>query len=601
MMQQKYPSAGEIKVLGYPGEAIDLTVTDQFLDDSTWNLFVEQYRDQTDIDNGWRGEFWGKMMRGAALTYRVTKNQKLYDTMVRTVEDMLSVQESDGRISSYPRDMELCGWDMWGRKYVLLGMIYFIDICKSESFKKRIIRAMKRHADYVMKRIGEGKRLSVFDTSQIWGGLNSCSILEPFVKLYNLTGEKKYLDFASYLVGTGFSQEMNLIELCLKKEMYPYQFVCTKAYEMMSCFEGLLEYYKIKGDPDHLEAVENFVDMVALTDYTLIGTSGCTHELFDNSTKMQTEPAIDEVMQETCVTVTFMKLCAKLFAITGKAKYVELIEKSGYNAMLGAVNDTHQTMHLAAGRTWVNDVCVHVPHEPYPFDSYSPLYMDKRGKRVGGFMKLENGRSYGCCACIGGAGTAILGLAAITSSDDSVSVNMYNSAKFKNSIAKISVVANPYGKGMAKITVNANKRFTLRMRIPTWAVDFAVSLNGEKLEITDNDGYLEISRDWSCDKLSVSFRMPVLAHVLNGKVAYTRGPVTLARDRRLDDIKETIAVKVRDGKPVRAKLVKNKVFKSRIALEVATQDGIITLCDYSSAGKDYDDENSLITVWQDRK
>lgn len=112
---------------------------------------------------------------------------------------------------------------------------------------------------------------------------------------------------------------------------------------MMSCFEGLLEYYKVTGEKKYLAAVENFVDMVVKTDYTIIGCSGCTHELFDNSTEKQTEET-DGVMQETCVTVTFMKLAAKLFLLTGKAKYAEIIERSGLNALFGAVNDENQTM-----------------------------------------------------------------------------------------------------------------------------------------------------------------------------------------------------------------------------------------------------------------
>ena len=99
----------------------------------------------------------------------------------------------------------------------------------------------------------------------------------------------------------------DIVELCLKKELYPYQFPVTKAYEMMSCFEGVLEYYKHTGDPEHLLAVENFVDMLVKTDYTIIGGAGCKHEFLDNSTLTQTEPASAEVMQETCITVTFMK------------------------------------------------------------------------------------------------------------------------------------------------------------------------------------------------------------------------------------------------------------------------------------------------------
>lgn len=180
-------------------------------------------------------------------------------------------------------------------------------------------------------------KVEIFDTTNIYGGMNSCSILEPFVKLYELTGEKRYLDFSEYIIGTGFSKDQDIINLCKTKEKFPFEFNHTKAYEMMSCFEGLLEYYTVKGNEGDLETVINFVDMVLESDYTVIGCCGCTHELFDNSTVKQTEQT-EGVMQETCVTVTLMKLCARLLAITGDSKYADVIERSGYNALFGAVN-----------------------------------------------------------------------------------------------------------------------------------------------------------------------------------------------------------------------------------------------------------------------
>ena len=118
-------------------------------------------------------------MRGASLTYRATKNEKLYSVLVGTIRDLLSTQEKSGRISTYTVETELKGgWDMWARKYVMLGMFYFLDICKSKALAKKIVNAMKRHADYIIKRIGNGKKqIGVFDTSWLVGGMNSYSIL----------------------------------------------------------------------------------------------------------------------------------------------------------------------------------------------------------------------------------------------------------------------------------------------------------------------------------------------------------------------------------------------------------------------------------------
>ena len=605
----KFPNAGESKFGGYGGKLIDFTISKQLLDAEKWTLFVEQFRARLDSQNwGWRGEYWGKMMRGASLTYRATKNEKLYSVLVETVNDLLTTQEKDGRISTYSVESEFNGWDMWARKYILLGMEYFLDICKSKAFAKKIINAMKRQANYIVKHVGNGKKQkTVFETSGNWGALNSCSILEPFVKLYVLTGEQKYLDFATYLVNTGFGENFNLIETCLSKTMYPYQFPFTKAYEMMSCFEGLIEYYKVTGNPDHLQAVENFVEMMSETDYTIIGGSGCWHEFLDNSSKTQTEPAANDVMQETCVTVTFLKLCAKLLSLTGNAKYAEYVEKSGLNALYGAVNNEEQQMIRTQARTWDGNGTMHLVTllEPFPFDSYSPLFHDRRGVRVGGCQIMQDGKSYGCCVCIGAAGTAIMGLFAVMKGEDGVYVNLYNDCRFKTEDfgekISVDVYANPYAYKGVKINVNGKgQSFALGLRIPAWAEDFCVYINGERADGVEKKGYFVVNRAWNKDRVEISFKAPVKMWVLNKKIAFTQGPITLARDCRFEDIKKPVAIAAKNGKNVRAKRVKNTTFNSNVAYEIMTKDGKITLCDYAQAGKNYDDENANITVWQER-
>ena len=604
-----FASAGEIRLGGYGREMIKYVIENQLLDADTWAILVDQFRRREDSSNGgWRGEYWGKMMRGASLTYRATKNEKLYSVLVDTVKDMLTTQDKLGRFSTYSTETEFTNWDMWARKYVILGMAYFTDVCKSKALKNKIISALRRHADYIIDKVGEG-RLGILDTSERIGAMNSASILEAFVRMYSLTEDKKYLDYAAYIISTGMCKGADLVDLCLNRKMYPYQFPVTKAYEMMSCFEGLLEYYKHTGNPDHLLAVESFVDMIVKTDYTLIGCSGCNHEFLDNSTSTQTEPAKADVMQETCVTVTFIKLCAKLLSVTGNAKYAEYIERSGLNAMYGAVNNEKQMMKRAFVRTWLpgGEVYVIERRDGYPFDSYSPLYQDRRAIRCGGVQLIgDDERHYGCCVCIGSAGTAIMGLFALMKNDGGVYVNLYNDCRFTTEIdeeqIRVNVKADPYSSSGAKIKIDGKgKSFTLALRIPTWAESFTARVNGEEIVGEEQNGYLLINRVWDKDKVDVSFKASVKMHVINKKIAFTKGPIALAGDRRLYDISSPVSMSVRDGKRVRAKRVANDTFTSNLALEIKTRDGSITLCDYAQSGKDYDDEKSKITVWMDKK
>lgn len=604
MKGYRFSTPGELKVYGYSRDLTEYVTKKQLIDEELWKLFVNQFRIHSDKNGEWKGEFWGKTMRGACLTYVSDKDERLYKVLVNTIEDMLSVQEKSGRISTYAADFEFNGWDMWCRKYVMLGMLYFLSICKSKSLKARVIGSLKKQADYIMKYIGDGKKKkSIFDTSKLYGAMNSCSILEAFVKLYGITKEQRYLDFSTYIVNGGFSKNLNLVEECLNKRKYPYQFGDVKAYEMMSCFEGLTEYYKFVKDDRYLQAAENFVEMLAKTDYTIIGCCGCSTEMLDNSSVTQTKYS-DDIMQETCVTVTFIKLCAKVYLLTGKPQYMDYIERSTYNALYGSVNDTEQTMKRTDGDVWVEDGCYQVEHEPYPFDSYSPLVYNRRGKKVGGFMVMQDGRSYGCCACIGSAGLAVASLASISVMDDGFSINLYNSFMFKSDYdgATIKIVCNAdvYTKNKAKIKVNGGgKEFAIKLRVPEWMEEYELKIDGKIVKSERIAGYVSVKKAWSENVIELTYVAHVKENVLNDKVAFTKGPVVLARDVRFGDIAKPVST----GKSafVKAKRVKNDKFKNNVTYKISIGNESFWACDYASAGKNYDEENSCITVWQNIK
>lgn len=593
---------GEVKYKGYGGWITDFVVQKQLLDVDTWSLLVNQYRLQADVDNRWRGEYWGKMMRGASLCYTATKNEKLYAVLSNTVKELLTLQERDGRISSYPRDKEFDGWDLWCRKYVLLGYLYFYEICKSKLLKEKILKALEKHLDYIVAHIGDGDgKKDICKATRHFAGLNSCSILEPVVKMYSLTGKQSYLDFASYIVKRGFCADADYIKLALEDRLKPYQYPYKKAYEMTSCFQGLLEYYKIVKNERYLLAVTNFWKAVVSTDLTICGSSGCNGEMFNNSSVTQTNPGIvteweNGYMQETCVTVTWMNLCYTLLKFTGDARYGEYLESSVHNALYGAVNTENQTMYKAVGYD-LDCTLYKKPHESFVFDSYSPLLNDRRGKGIGGFIPLQNGRSYGCCACIGSAGIAIANLYNVMKGENGIYINGYSNyllqTNYNGQEIKVKVIADLYKSAKVKIIVSGGK-FKLHLRAPKWSERFDVVVDGVTAIINKEKGYAVLDRDWQDTEINVYLNDSLKKIELNGKVAIKKGAVVLARDERFG---ENVGESVNLGRAIRGKKFKNDKFKSNVAFKIKTKDGYITVCDYASAGKRFDDENCKLSVW----
>ena len=200
MVQRKlsFLADGAARYTGAADRYVQFAKTKQLLNPDTWVNFVRVFQsDSDDCNRGWRGEFWGKMMRGACLIYRYDPDEDLYAVLEETVRDMLTAQRSDGRFSTYSREAQLQGWDIWGRKYILTAMLHFYGICKDASLKAQILAAMCRHIDALIADVGEGEgKRPITETSNFWGCMNSCTILDPVVELYTLTGKQDYLDFA---------------------------------------------------------------------------------------------------------------------------------------------------------------------------------------------------------------------------------------------------------------------------------------------------------------------------------------------------------------------------------------------------------------------
>lgn len=627
-----------IKFNAWLDRSLNLVTDMQLRDADMWRLFVEQFRTDSDIaDAGWRGEFWGKMMRGASFVYSYSKDEALYGVLKTTVQDMMDAQDEKGRISTYSVEKEFDGWDLWSRKYVLLGMQYFTEICDDQEFNQKVIDCMKKQVDYLMTKIGyvnEGKLL-ITRLTRHWRGLNSSSILEPIVRLYSLTEEKKYLDFAEYIVACGGMDVENVFELAYRDELHPYQYPITKAYEMTSCFVGLLEYYRITKNEKHLKAIINFANRVLEDDFTVIGSAGCTHELFDHSAVRQANPDRgDPRAQETCVTVTLMQFFYQLNLITGDAKYMDAFERSLYNGYLGAIN-TDGAIDLRAQELYPEFKMV-----PMPFDSYSPLTPGTRGNGIGGFRGFRDGKFYGCCICIGSAGIGLAMKSAVFTSEMGLVINLYEKGEVNQPLANGSIVklkfdtAYPVGDSV-KITVDTvcTDDFEILLRNPAWSENTKALVNGK--EITANKGYISIYRKWiKGDVIKICFDMraraiypiPYGSQILMNKViwgancmiptfdrehpstqnhiAIQRGPLMLAQENRLGySVDDAVSVKVNDDGYVDIELedANNAPYNCELLAIVPTTDGgYFTVTDYASAGKLWN-EQSKMAVWMNTK
>ncbi len=609
-----------LKINGIANWVANFFQKEQLFDTSLWAKFVDVFRSQPDSENyGWRGEFWGKMMRGGSLIYSYTRDEELYTILTDSVKDMMSTAESDGRVSTYIRETEFDAWDIWCRKYVMLGCEYYLDICKDDLLKKDIIKFITGCADYIIAHIGdkEGQK-RITDATRAWLGLNSSSVLEPMVKLYKLTDDKRYLDFSTYIIKEGGARGINIFKLAYENNIYPYQYGVPKAYEMISCFEGLLEYYYATGNEKCKEAVINFANAIIETEISIVGSSGITHELFDY-TKVRQTVSQECVSQETCVTVTWMKFCSRVLELTGDAKFADCMEHSFYNAYLGSLNTQRKIIPHIRRRFSEQFGINNVVDTYLPVDSYSPLLSGKRGVEVGGNQLLSDLTYYGCCASIASAGVGVFINSMIVSDNNEITINFFEKGSTevfcKGQKIFIEIDTKYPIDGNIRVHIKTDKpvTFDVKIRVPAWT--------------GCDEGYKIYRKEWNDDAIDINYKMDLITQfpeLWSEAVIYTdtqnvkpeniitspitvrhnsdddnyvaifRGPITLAVDSKSGKAADSVF----DFEPIGEFYEDREIMDGvpcLLKMKFTDKNGEdFYLVDYASAGKDWDSE---IAVW----
>nr|MCR5839607.1 glycoside hydrolase family 127 protein [Kiritimatiellia bacterium] len=262
---------GETRLKGPLGEKLDRMVAGHVIGTDV-DYITAPFLEKTETKGWWQTEFWGKWMHSAVPYSVYTGSAALGALIDHGIDRMLASQEKDGYIGNYPDELR-CGegWDVWGMKYTMMGLLHYYDGERGTGNGerrtgngergKRALEACKRLCDYVIAEIGpNGRRGRELWQTGNWSGYASSSILEPVVWLYRRTNDKKYLDFATYIVKgmTEPAKGPRLLDLALKgvsvadrnesdyTQDADWAYVCkygrSKAYEMMSCYQGILDY-----------------------------------------------------------------------------------------------------------------------------------------------------------------------------------------------------------------------------------------------------------------------------------------------------------------------------------------------------------------------
>jgi DUF1680 family protein len=624
---------GDWRFHGFLADRIDAWAGARVIPDDAWQKIYpeteEAFRQREDDTSHpgrgeWRGEFWGKYILSVIAACRYYSSEKLKQRVAEAVKGLLSTQDANGYIGTY-RDSAFHGlktWNIWGRKYTLWGLLEAWELLGDDS----ILQAACRFTDHLMQEVGPGRH-DIVQTGQFYG-LPSTSILTPIVMLYRATNNRKYLDYAEYIVDQWSRHPQGLPDLLRKglagkpiHEWFDDPYHWAKSYEFVSCVEGLLALYRVTGTKDYLAAAQNIHSDILDWERSFVGSMSFNDKFVGSRFLLNT-------VAEICDAVYWNRLSYELFLLSGEERYLGEIERTLYNTLLCGMSPdgtwglrrlrcTHE--HIPAHNHFLkhHQCCVDNLPRGWFQAAESAVFTDREGLRIGLYQ----------------AGEGQVKLA------------------HTGNAVRLAVTGDflQDGRVHIELTPEQAESFDVRLRIPAWSRRTTVQVNGETWggESAKPGSWFVIHRLWAPgDRIDLQLDVAVYAEYFDAnyynpddervawhekawaamgfigeddrKVAYSRGlskeqalphrraamfftgPLALAQDVRLgafemlkplpDDIHIERCTLTAVNPPV-------GIWRAYELDTGSTSGEKLKLCDFASAGNTWD-ERSLFSAWK---
>lgn len=340
-------------------------------------------------------------------------------------------------------------------------------------------------------------------------------------KLYLVTGDKKYLDEAKFLLDyrgkTSITHEYSQAHIPVIEQDEAVGHAVRAAY----MYAGMADVAALTGDSAYINAIDRIWDNIVGKKYYITGGIGATSngEAFGKNYELPNMSAYCE----TCAAIGNVYVNYRLFLLHGDSKYYDVLERTLYNGLISGVS-------LDGGGFFY----------PNPLES------------IGQHQRQP---WFGCACCPSNICRFIPSLPGYIYAvkDDNVYVNLFmsNTADLdvKGKSVQLTQKTDYPWNGDVKITVDKNKAgdFGLKIRIPGWVqnkpvpsdlytyndgkrLGYTVKVNGEAVTGNLQQGYLTIDRKWKKgDVVEVHFDMEPRVVKANNKVEADRGRVAIER------------------------------------------------------------------------
>jgi DUF1680 family protein len=475
-----------------------------------------------------------KTIEGASYVLQTFPDAKLKAYIDSVLDVVGAAQESDGYLYTartinpeHPH-----GWaadKRWAAEehasHELYNLGHMVDAACAHyqaTGSDKFLNIAKRYADCVIKEVGAGEgQACVVPGHQI--------AEMALARLYVLTGEKKYLDEAKFLLDYRGKTKIKNIYSQSDKPVVDQTEAWGHAVRAGYMYAGMADVAALLGDSTYIKAIDTIYENIVSKKYYLTGGVGARHqgEAFGADYELPNLTAYNE----TCAAISMVYLFERMFLLHGDAKYIDCLERTLYNGVISG-------MSVDGGKFFY----------PNPLSSYGHY-------RFNADNTMTRQPWFGCACCPSNLCRFIPSMPGYIYGvrDNNLYVNLFaaNTATIKvngKDVTLEETTQYPWdGDISIKVLQNKAKQFNMLVRIPGWVQSkvvpsdlyafnddifstYEVSVNGQRVEGELENGYLVINRNWKKgDVIRIHFDMPVRTVVANPRVSDDRGRIAVER------------------------------------------------------------------------
>lgn len=519
----KVDAAGQIRNFEYAGKIL------------SGKLKVGDVRFQS--DNPYDDAEVYKVLEGASYVLMVSPDPELEAYIDGVIDKICSAQEPDGYLQTnwtihnplhewYGGQQWMNDWNLSHETFNVGELVECALAYYAATGKDKLLQCAIRSADNLC---------AAFNDKGIRMAPGHAVVEMALVRLFEQTGDRRYLDECKFFLDCRgirkFDPSSN--DLRVNGKYWQDHLPAVKQREAVGhavralyFYAGMADWVRYSDDKDYRTAIDAIWNNIASKKLYITGGLGArdNNEAFGENYELPNASAYCE----TCASVANCFFNLRMFRLTGNARYIDVLERSLYNTVLDGYS-------LEGDRFY------------YP----NRLETSRRGQ--------ERSEWFGTSCCptnLCRLIPSVPGYVYAVSPENELYINLFIGSTSEFAVGgkqvKLTQTTDYPWEGRVQIRVDASEAgsFPLKVRIPGWAqgrpVDSdlytyldqpteraTLSINGEPVEFTIENGYATITRSWKAGDI-VEFTLPMQAHQVRchegvatnrGKLAVERGPI----------------------------------------------------------------------------